>query len=309
MVGACTCLACGQPLRRSTTRAKGYWRLWCDACGLSRVDPLPDADALADYYSRVYALAVDADRVQAGDYERQADAMARLFRRLAPGAATVCEVGCSGGWALKALQSRGYTVKGYELSVTTSRLARERLGLDVVTGEFTDAGAPFDVIVMRHVLEHTLNPVGQLAAAAARLTPGGLLFVVVPNGASLSSRLLGPHWSWYIPPAHIWYFTAASLFRLVEAEGLVVRESGSRQGDANSPPVELAWGMARWMRQPRQEQNCAATGAAASAPERLRTNGVLSRIVRVANVALIPVSATIGAFGLGDELWLAAVRT
>lgn len=306
MAGACTCLACGQPVRRSTSREKGYWRLSCDACGLSRVDPLPDPAALADYYSRVYALAADADRVEVGSYERQAAAMARLFRRFAPGAATVCEVGCSGGWALKALQRRGYTVKGYELSATTSRLARERLGLDVVTGEFTAAGEPFDVVVMRHVLEHTLSPVDQLAAAAARLTRGGLLFVVVPNGASLSSRLLGQHWSWYIPPAHLWYFTTASLTRLVGAAGLVVRDSGSRQGDANSPPVELAWGMARWMR---QQRHAAAVGAATSAPERLRTKGALSRIVRAANVVLIPVSAGIGAFGLGDELWLAAVRT
>jgi len=306
MAGPGACLACGLPLRRSTAPEKGYWRLSCEACGLSRVDPLPDAETLADYYSRVYALAADADRVDVRGYEKQAAAMARVFMRLAPRAATVCEVGCSGGWALKALQRRGYTVKGYELSATTSRLAREHLGLDVVTGEFTAAGEPFDVIVMRHVLEHTLSPLGQLAAAAARLTPGGLLLVVVPNGASLSSRLLGQHWSWYIPPAHIWYFTAASLTRLVGAAGLAVRELESRQGDANSPPVELAWGMARWMR---QQRRTAAVVAAASSPERLRTHGPLSRIVRAANVVMMPVSAGIGAFGLGDELWLAAART
>jgi SAM-dependent methyltransferase len=300
------CPACGSTLVRAASPAKGYWLLRCDTCGLGRIDPLPDVTALAAYYSSVYSLAADTDRVDLGSYERQAAGMARLFARLAPRAATICEVGCSGGWALKALQRRGYAVKGYELSATTSRLARERLGLDVVTGEFSGEGESFDVIVMRHVLEHTVNPVSQLAAAAARLNPGGLIFLVVPNGGSLSSRLLGQYWSWYIPPAHIWYFSGASLTRLVEAAGLAVRETGSRQGDANSPPVELATGVVRWMRQARRP---AGAGSAPAAPERLRTYGPLSRVVRAANVMLAPVSAAVGAVGLGDELWLAAIRT
>ena len=46
----------------------------------------------------------------------------------------------------------------------------------------------FDVIVMGFVLEHVRNPVALLARVRAWLTPGGRLFVAVPNGESLHRR-------------------------------------------------------------------------------------------------------------------------
>lgn len=303
--GATACLACGGSLTRSGALRRGFASVRCASCGLNRIDPIPDAAALADYYSRVYALASDTASVDLAAYARQGAAIARLFERWTPGGRRVCEVGCSGGWVLKELERRGYTVKGYELSAATSRLAREKLGLDVVTGEFTRDGEPFDIILMRHVLEHTRDPLAQIDAAAARLADGGTLFVAVPNGAGVSSRLLGQYWSWYIPPAHIWYFTPMSLAALVERTGLRPRWLKTRQGDANNPIVEVVAGMVRRLRGPRSFASMAGNGATR---EVLANRRAHHRSVMAANALLAPISMAVSAIGLGDELWIAASK-
>jgi SAM-dependent methyltransferase len=301
------CPACGGALARAAAIRKGYAMVRCARCGLSRIDPIPNAAALADYYSRVYALAADTARVDVAAYARQGAQIARAFERWAAGARRVCEVGCAGGWVLKELERRGYTVKGYELSAATSRLARDTLGLDVVTGEFTPHGEPFDIVLMRHVLEHTRDPLAQIEAAAARLADGGTLFIAAPNGAGASSRLLGQYWSWYIPPAHIWYFTPASLRALVERAGLQTRWVETRQGDANNPLVEIAAGVARRLR------GTGRGGPPAAAPgearEALANRGPHRGLVAAANTILAPVSFAVSAVGLGDELWIAATKT
>ena len=302
------CPACGGALAPASAIRKGYATVRCARCGLSRIDPIPNAAALADYYSRVYALASDTASVDVAAYVRQGAQLARAFERWAAGGRRVCEVGCAGGWVLKELERRGYTVKGYELSAATSRLARETLGLDVVTGEFTREGEAFDIVLMRHVLEHTRDPFAQIEAAAGRLADGGTLFIAAPNGAGASSRLLGQYWSWYIPPAHIWYFTAASLRALVERAGLQTRWVETRQGDANNPLVEIAAGVARRLR---GRRNAGTPAAAARREEReaLANRGPHRSLVAAANIIFAPVSFAVSAIGLGDELWIAATKT
>jgi SAM-dependent methyltransferase len=296
-----TCAACGSGLAAAFA-GKGYAVIGCKRCGLRRIDPIPSPAALSDYYSRWYALAADAAHVASEGYREQSDHVVQLLTHWAPAARRVCEIGCSAGWLLQDLQRHGYDVKGYELSAATSQLARDR-GLDVETGEFTADGDRFDVILMRHVLEHTRDPLGQLQHAAARLNEGGTLLVAVPNGASLCSRLLGRYWSWYIPPAHIWYLTPESLRTLAQRAGLAPLWIATRQGDADHPCVELAAGVARRFR---RAPAVADASFVASEPEALTQRRPGRALIRTASRALQPISAAISAVGFGDELWMVA---
>jgi SAM-dependent methyltransferase len=301
------CPACGGNAVRSSVARKGYWTVACGMCGLRSIDPIPDAEALAEYYSRHYVLAVDSHHVDGRRILAQADHLIRELKRYAPDARTLCEIGCSAGWLLNELRFRGYRVKGYELSVATSRLARDNFGLDVVTGEFTGDGECFDAILMRHVLEHTRDPLAQLVAAARRLKPGGTLFLAVPNGGGLASRVLGQYWSWYIPPAHIWYFTRPSLYCFLERVGLDSISITTRDGDAGTPCLELAVGLARCVR-------ATITRTAASPDMRRLGSGLGSQtaflnqrlrlaLIRAAAVTFAPIGSIFARAGLADELW------
>jgi 2-polyprenyl-3-methyl-5-hydroxy-6-metoxy-1,4-benzoquinol methylase len=65
----------------------------------------------------------------------------------------------------------------------------------------------FDGIVMRSYLEHEDRPREVLERAYAKLKPGGVVFVRVPNFGSLNARLLGPRWCGVRLPDHLNYFT------------------------------------------------------------------------------------------------------
>jgi SAM-dependent methyltransferase len=143
------------------------------------------------------------------------------------------ELGCSFGAFLMAAAARGWTVRGVDLSPYAVNHCRE-VGLDVTLG--TLAGADLepgsaDVVYLSETVEHLPHPRATIAAAARVLAPGGLIVLGTANHASLARLLRGARWGYYLP-GHLQYFSAASLSRLLAAEGLpVVRR---RFGDDRS---------------------------------------------------------------------------
>jgi 2-polyprenyl-3-methyl-5-hydroxy-6-metoxy-1,4-benzoquinol methylase len=63
--------------------------------------------------------------------------------------------------------------------------------VDVISSTFEELelSAPFDNIFLVHTLEHLDDPVGTLARIAAWLSPGGRLYVAVPNANALSRQI------------------------------------------------------------------------------------------------------------------------
>lgn len=113
----------------------------------------------------------------------------------------------------------------------------------------------FDVALLLDVLEHTPDPDAFLRDAVARVRPGGLVLVSVPNVAHWSMRamLLAGEFRYasrgILDRTHMRFFTRRSLRELVAGAGLAVEaEAGS------IAPVELAvpfapeWLLARGLR-------------------------------------------------------------
>jgi SAM-dependent methyltransferase len=104
------------------------------------------------------------------------------------------------------------------------------LGVDVVEAFVDevdwDALGVFDAVHLKLVLEHLPDPAAVLAAAVARLRPGGVLCVQVPNDfnrlQSVVCRTVSgtPPW-WVAPPYHVNYFDFESLERLCARVGAV----------------------------------------------------------------------------------------
>ncbi len=82
-----------------------------------------------------------------------------------------------------------------------------------------------------HSLEHLRDPGKQLAAAAARLQPDGVLAIAVPNIDSVQARLFGERWLALDLPRHLVHLsTEALLERLQELSLTVERVSHWRGG-------------------------------------------------------------------------------
>ncbi len=88
------------------------------------------------------------------------------------------------------------------------------------------AQAPFDLVLCRHVLEHTYNPVEFLKGVHDLMRPGGVLLLEVPNLDAPLRRLFGKYWDGYYVPYHPIHFSSAALQRVAVNAGFVPDKFG-----------------------------------------------------------------------------------
>lgn len=194
----------------------------CPKTGLIWSSPAFDAESQAvfyrDYYRELYfsqAGATDdffANQVAEGQ---------GILRYVSPSVSSgrVLEVGCGAGGVLKAFAGAGWSAAGCDFG--ENYLARGRQeGLDLRHGPSSTladlAGA--DLLVARHVLEHTLDPLAELRHWASLVREGGFVFVEVPGTlrALDDYRVVGR----YFHLAHTYHFTLKSLTWLAGQCGL-----------------------------------------------------------------------------------------
>jgi len=143
------------------------------------------------------------------------------------------EIGCAGGAFLDAARRRGYDTRGVEFAAVAARFARDRFGLDVVTGDVRDAhfnDASFDVVFMGDVIEHLSEPVATLTEIHRIMAAGGLLVIVCPSQTNtIFSRLgfalfsiLGIKARVTLPPYHVLEYRPLSIKFLLRQCGFDV---------------------------------------------------------------------------------------
>jgi 2-polyprenyl-3-methyl-5-hydroxy-6-metoxy-1,4-benzoquinol methylase len=137
-----------------------------------------------------------------------------------PAQGRLLDVGCGNGALLRAFSAAmpGWTLAGTEISDGTRAMVEAIPRVEALhTGALHDVPGQFDAITLTHVLEHISRPRALLDAVAAKLAPGGVVFVQVPDAQRNPFDLLIAD--------HISHFTAATATRLVEAAGFRVLAS------------------------------------------------------------------------------------
>jgi 2-polyprenyl-3-methyl-5-hydroxy-6-metoxy-1,4-benzoquinol methylase len=222
------CAICGGRETRAVVDKMGYRIGQCVTCGLVYADPRAPHDKILARYSRDYfwqeylpSLGVIDGRYDLAQVDLRHKAVLDLIAARARGR-RLLEVGCGAGFFLKAAERAGWQVEGIELSEEAARFAVERLQLPIRRERAETAPirpGSFDAAAMFDVIEHLFDPAAVLAAIARALTPGGTLAISTPNFDSLSRVALGPDWAVLSPLEHVYYFTEASLTRMLAAAG------------------------------------------------------------------------------------------
>jgi SAM-dependent methyltransferase len=207
------------------------YSIWsCQSCDVGFVRPLPTVEELEMLYNSLQYHS--EDRTTANYWDATAEEIqARIkedgqiikkYQRYVPSSGHVLDVGAGWGTLLKFFANQGYQTTGIELSQTTSKFAREKLNLNVFNltieklGELPDE--KYDLITMRHVLEHFYDPATVLNNLRDRMKPDGRIIIEVPDYGSFDRRSYGAAWPGF-GPYHLWYFTKKSLQRLLADTG------------------------------------------------------------------------------------------
>ena len=144
-----------------------------------------------------------------------------LTRARFPQPGSVLDIGCGNGSFLARARDMGWDTMGCEpdpKAVSVCRL----LGLDVIAGTAFDPlldTRQFDVITLSHVLEHVPDPLALLKRIHALLTPGGTVWIAIPNPDSLCASLFGTAWRGLHVPFHLCIPSQPELRTLLKGAG------------------------------------------------------------------------------------------
>jgi SAM-dependent methyltransferase len=132
---------------------------------------------------------------------------------------SILDFGSGRSYYQKFFLEDGYReVHSLEINRHAVRFAREQLGLDnVFTSSSELPQVHYDVVVSNQVFEHLEHPIRMLETTIAPvLRDGGLVCLTLPNWDSANRRVLGKRWLGYSPEDHIWFFSEASIRKVLE---------------------------------------------------------------------------------------------
>ncbi|MFA5134776.1 MAG: class I SAM-dependent methyltransferase [Patescibacteria group bacterium] len=225
----------------------------------------------------------------------------RIVDKAASRKGAMLDVGCGSGLFVLAAKKEGWHVRGIDFSKKAVRHGQQKLGVEIECADLLTylPERKFDVMAMRHIIEHTVDPASYIQRAAQLLEANGVLYIKTPNIASFAARFSRGVWEWMSPPAHLFFFSPATLRLLLEKNGFGVVSIKTRRGDAHSLLLTLLFAVLCRAGIIKGKRSSAAHGQEQSIRKR---NYVLYRFVNAAGMLLIPIEYLLNIFKRGPEL-------
>lgn len=221
------CPVCGSPQRSFFLTRMGLdiWR--CKSCSHRYQHPRITFEKACELYaddktaSDIYTqpMQKEIDRIK---YQYGLD----LIEQLKPSARKrIMDIGCGAGVFLEVALANGWeTCVGIDANGRYADIYQDAVGIQYIQSSFERLdrerlGRNYDCISLWNVLEHLFDLQGIVAEIKRMLSPGGLLFIMVPNVESLATRLIrekSATFNW----KHVSHFSPNSLKVLMERHGL-----------------------------------------------------------------------------------------
>jgi SAM-dependent methyltransferase len=176
-------------MREGRHRDLYYFR--CGNCALWNYDL--DCGMDQTQYTARYVSPEDPLHKSNRDIARSWD----YLRARVPGPGSMLDIGCGNAALLHFARKAGWTVRGMELSEAMAQAIEADQGIEVTVSNFLDYepadGEVYDVVVLRHVLEHLPDSKLAMQKIGGLLKDDGIAFLELPNTGSFayaSKRIL-----------------------------------------------------------------------------------------------------------------------
>ena len=226
---------------------KSDYRLVRQPEGFQSVHPLPDPQALAEFYSKLYYQAPQSASYQTTYSTEEVEqrylrgrVTLHAISQVAPGNPAerdFLEVGCGEGFLLKVAQDAGYRIKGIDFSDFGLRRFHPALVDSTEAGDafaildrVASGGQRYDICCLQNVLEHVIDPRALMAQIRCLLKPDGVAVITVPNDFSriqlkAEAKGLISRRFWVAPPQHLHYFNTQTLPSFLTAMGFATLDA------------------------------------------------------------------------------------
>jgi 2-polyprenyl-3-methyl-5-hydroxy-6-metoxy-1,4-benzoquinol methylase len=231
---------------------------------------LPAADELEDIYAPDYFKASAEDPADGyadylADAERHREAARRrlsLIERFTATRGRLLDVGAAAGFFVDEAIRAGWKAEGIDIAPHVVEWGRRELDVPLRIGGISSVDEPgaFEVVTMWDYIEHSLDPVGELARSNELLADRGFVALSTGDLDSVAARLSRSRWHLLTPRHHNFFFSARTLVRLLERSGFEVAWLG--HPGARYSLAHLAYKLDRAVR----------TGVTTSAARRIATS-------------------------------------
>jgi len=207
-----------------------------DVCGFISIKNIPSPLELEKFYSKHYfqdpetrpkSYQISYDDIEMKHSDLMNDLLfhsiytVRSHWKKNPG--SLLEVGVGEGHTFSRAKFYGWDVNGIDFNDYGVKKFNPHMIDQVEKGnpfdiieKYAKENKKFDVIIIKHILEHTIDPRGILKSLKALLSKDGILLVTLPNDYSklqMKALELGhiTHKFWLEPPQHLHYFNSENI--------------------------------------------------------------------------------------------------
>ena len=188
--------------------------------------PGPRRESHVDYLAAVSSPSTATQRYEWRGVLRRVRSLATL-----ESSTPWLDYGCGVGGLVQYLRGQGFSnVFGFEQGWSEGRLD-DRGVPHIRRDELDSRRGSFEIVTAVEVLEHALDPVGELRRIRMLMKPGGILFVTTGNAKPYRNKLAS--WQYVTPEVHISFFEPGTLAHALRAAGFEPRAPGFGPGWAD----------------------------------------------------------------------------
>lgn len=203
----------------------------CKSCGLIFLSPRWSKEDYnvfyTYYYDKLYRLETKQDYGTSAVINNIKEIWLRIKDQIKPDKEfNILDVGCGYGYGLKYLQEQipNASLYGIEASPDGIKtMQSEEVGATLITDDFDlpwekDNENKMDLIILRHVFEHLLNPIETLNKLRKALKPGGLIYFAVPDMTDIRTNLRDYNnwWEYIFRSVHTYYYSKDTFIKTLE---------------------------------------------------------------------------------------------